>query len=67
MPEPITAKLHDAAVGAIAMPFMQARLKQIGAEVVSPERRSQAYLQKFVENEIAKWASDLKIARLQPY
>src|SRR6185437_14333894 len=33
VPEPITAKLHDAAVGAIAMPFMQARLKQIGAEV----------------------------------
>jgi hypothetical protein len=46
---------------------MQARLKQIGAEVVAPERRSQAYLQKFVESEITKWASDLKAARLQPY
>jgi tripartite-type tricarboxylate transporter receptor subunit TctC len=67
VPEPITAKVHEAAVAAMGMPFMQARLKQIGAEVVSPERRSQAYLQKFVESEIAKWASDLKIARLQPY
>jgi tripartite-type tricarboxylate transporter receptor subunit TctC len=67
VPEAVTAKLHEAAVGAIGMPFMQARLKQIGAEVVAPERRSQAYLQKFVESEIAKWASDLKGAYLKPY
>jgi len=67
VPEPVTAKLHEATLAAIGMPFMQARLKQIGADVVAPERRSQAYLQKFVETEIAKWASDLKIARLQPY
>ena len=67
VPEPIAAKLHEAAAGAIGMPFMQARLKQIGAEVVAPERRSQAYLQKFVEVEIAKWASDLKGAYLKPY
>jgi tripartite-type tricarboxylate transporter receptor subunit TctC len=67
VPEPIPAKLHEAAVAAIGMPFMQARLKQIGAEVVSPERRSQAYLQKFVESEITKWASDLKGAHLRPY
>jgi tripartite-type tricarboxylate transporter receptor subunit TctC len=67
VPEPVTARLHEAAVAAIAMPFMQARLKQIGAEVVSPERRSQAYLQKFVESEITKWASDLKAAQLKPY
>jgi tripartite-type tricarboxylate transporter receptor subunit TctC len=67
VPEPITAKLHEATVAAIGMPFMQARLKQIGAEIVSPERRSQAYLQKFVESEITKWASDLKAAHLKPY
>jgi tripartite-type tricarboxylate transporter receptor subunit TctC len=67
VPEPIAAKMHEAAAGAIGMPFMQARLKQIGAEVVAPERRSQAYLQKFVEVEIAKWASDLKGAYLKPY
>jgi tripartite-type tricarboxylate transporter receptor subunit TctC len=67
VPEPISAKLHEATLGAIGMPFMQARLKQIGAEIVAPERRSQAYLQKFVESEITKWASDLKAARLKPY
>jgi tripartite-type tricarboxylate transporter receptor subunit TctC len=67
VPDAISAKLHEAAVAAIGMPFMQARLKQIGAEVVSPERRSQVYLQKFVENEIAKWTSDLKAAHVTPH
>jgi tripartite-type tricarboxylate transporter receptor subunit TctC len=67
VPEPVTAKLHEATLAAIGMPFTQARLKQMGAEVVSPERRSQAYLQTFVESEIAKWASDLRGARLKPY
>lgn len=67
VPEPVAAKLHEAALSAIGMPFMQARLKQIGAEVVGPERRSRAYLQQFVENEIAKWASDLKGAQLKPH
>lgn len=67
VPDPVSAKVHEAALSAIGQPFVQARLKQIGADVVAPDRRSQAYLQKFVEAEIAKWASDLKIARLQPY
>jgi tripartite-type tricarboxylate transporter receptor subunit TctC len=67
VPETVSAKLHEATLAAIGMPFLQARLKQIGAEVVSPERRSQAYLQKFVETEIAKWASDLKGASLKAY
>jgi tripartite-type tricarboxylate transporter receptor subunit TctC len=67
VPQAVSAKLHEAAVAAIGMPFMQARLKQIGAEVVSPERRSQAYLQTFVEAEIAKWAVDLKAAHITPH
>jgi tripartite-type tricarboxylate transporter receptor subunit TctC len=67
VPDAVASKLHEAAAAAIGMPFMQARLKQFGAEVVAPERRSQAYLQKFVETEIAKWASDLKGAYLKPY
>ena len=67
VPDAVAAKLHEAAAAAMGMPFMQARLKQIGAEVVAPERRSQAYLQRFVETEIAKWASDLKGAYLKPY
>lgn len=66
-PDAVADRLHEATAAAIGMPFLQARLKQIGAEVVAPERRSRAYLRQFVENEIAKWASDLKGAKLKPY
>ena len=67
VPQPVAARLHEAAISAIGMPFLQARLRQIGAEVVAPERRSPEYLHKFVENEIAKWASAMKSAQLKPY
>jgi tripartite-type tricarboxylate transporter receptor subunit TctC len=66
VPAPVEAKLHEAAAAAIGMPFLHAQLKQIGAEIVSPERRSPAYLQRFVEAEIAKWSSDLKGVQLLP-
>ena len=66
-PEAVADRLHEAAAAAMGMPFLQARLKQIGAEVVAPERRSRAYLRQFVEDEIAKWASDLKGAKLKPH
>jgi tripartite-type tricarboxylate transporter receptor subunit TctC len=35
-------------------------MKQIGADLVAPERRSPEYLQKFVESEIEKWAAPIK-------
>jgi tripartite-type tricarboxylate transporter receptor subunit TctC len=66
-PQPVAAKLHEATASALATPFLQARLKQIGAEVVAPERRTPEYLQNFLENEIKKWASALKAAELKPY
>jgi tripartite-type tricarboxylate transporter receptor subunit TctC len=43
---------------------VQARLKEIGAELVAPERRSPNYLQAFLKNEIAKWAAAIKAANL---
>jgi hypothetical protein len=39
---------------------VQERLKDIGATIVAPERRSPHYLQKFVESEIQKWAGPIK-------
>ena len=63
----VTARLHEAAVGAVAAPFMQSRLKQIGAEVPSQERRSPEYLQNFVQSEISKWTIALKDAEQKPY
>jgi tripartite-type tricarboxylate transporter receptor subunit TctC len=59
-PTAIVQKLHDATVATIDTPSVQERMKQIGADLVAPERRSPEYLQKFVESEIEKWASPIK-------
>jgi tripartite-type tricarboxylate transporter receptor subunit TctC len=61
-PGAIVQKLHDAIVATMVTPAVQERLKEIGATVVAPERRSPDYLQKFVEGEIAKWAVSIKAA-----
>jgi tripartite-type tricarboxylate transporter receptor subunit TctC len=61
-PTPIVKKLNAAVVEAVNTPAVQARLKEAGATVVAPERRSPEYLQKFVESEIAKWAKSIKAA-----
>jgi tripartite-type tricarboxylate transporter receptor subunit TctC len=61
-PAPIVQKLNATAIEAMNTPAVQARLRDAGATVVAPDRRSPEYLQKFVENEIAKWATPIKAA-----
>jgi tripartite-type tricarboxylate transporter receptor subunit TctC len=63
-PAAIVRKLHDAAVATMETPSVRERLKDIGATVVGPERRSPEYLQEFVEREIAKWAVPIKAANI---
>ena len=63
-PEPIIQKLHDATVAAMDTPWVQERLKEVGAVTVAPERRSPDYLQKFVASEIAKNAAPIRAAGL---
>jgi tripartite-type tricarboxylate transporter receptor subunit TctC len=63
-PAVIVQKLHDATVATMNTPVVQARLKDIGAELVEPERRSPEYVQKFVESELEKWAGLIKAAGL---
>jgi tripartite-type tricarboxylate transporter receptor subunit TctC len=55
-PTPIVQKLHDATVTAMNVPSVQQRLNTLGSTLVAPKRRSQDYLQTFVESEIEKWA-----------
>src|SRR5581483_4269977 len=50
-PMPIVRKLHDAASATIDTPAVKQRLKDIGVDVVAPDRRSPEYLQKYVEAE----------------
>jgi tripartite-type tricarboxylate transporter receptor subunit TctC len=61
-PRAIVQKLHDATEAAIDSGSVQEQLKNIGASVVTPERRSPEYLAQFVESEIAKWATPIKAA-----
>jgi tripartite-type tricarboxylate transporter receptor subunit TctC len=59
-PAAIIRKLNDATVATMNKPSVQAQLRELGAEVVAPERRSPEYLQSFVEREIKKWAAIIK-------
>ncbi len=59
-PEPIVAKLQSASAAAINSDAVKKRMKDIGVDPVAPERRSQDYLAKFVESEVAKWATAMK-------
>jgi tripartite-type tricarboxylate transporter receptor subunit TctC len=59
-PTAVVEKLNTAIVAAMDTPALQARMREIGADLVAPERRSPHYLQTFVEGEIAKWAGPIK-------
>ena len=59
-PTTIVRKLNAAADAMIETPSVRERLRELGADVVAPERRSPEYLQKFVVSEIEKWAVAIK-------
>src|SRR6202163_4562497 len=59
-PDAIVRRLNAATIEAMNTPIVQQRLKDIGATVVAPERRSPEYLGKFVASEIEKWAGPIK-------
>ena len=63
-PAAIVQKLNSAASAVVDTPAVQSRLREIGATVVAPERRSPAYLQAFIESEIKKWAEPIRAANL---
>jgi tripartite-type tricarboxylate transporter receptor subunit TctC len=63
-PAAVVRKLHDAAVAAMETPSMQKALKDIGATVVAPERRSPEYLRRFVESEVKTWATVIRSANI---
>ena len=60
----IVRSLHAAIMATMETPAVQARLKDIGADLVAPERRSPDYLQAFLKDEIVKWAAAIKAANL---
>jgi tripartite-type tricarboxylate transporter receptor subunit TctC len=61
-PAAVVKKLNDAVVAAMNAPAVKDRMRDLGVDLVAPERRSPDYLQQFVESEIAKWAGPIKAA-----
>ncbi|MFL4981303.1 MAG: Bug family tripartite tricarboxylate transporter substrate binding protein [Xanthobacteraceae bacterium] len=59
-PVNVVHALHAATVGALETPSVQERFKELGATVVAPDRRSPEYLQRFVADEVEKWAVPIK-------
>src|SRR5262245_34400884 len=59
-PASIVQKLHGAAIATVDTPAIQERLREVGTDLVAPERRSPDYLAKFVVSEIARWAAVIK-------
>lgn len=64
-PALIVQKLHDATLVTMNSPSVQNRLKDIGVDLVGPDRRLPQYLQRFVEKEIEKWAAVIKTANIR--
>jgi tripartite-type tricarboxylate transporter receptor subunit TctC len=63
-PATIVQRLHDATVAAMSDPTVQKRFRENGIDLVGDERRSPAYLARFVSGEIAKWAGPIKSSGL---
>ena len=59
-PAAVVEKLHAATLATISIPAVKMRMQEIGADLVTRERSSPDYLQKFVETEIEKWAGPIK-------
>ena len=61
-PAAIVQKLNAATIAAVDNPAIQKRIKDVGIDPVTPDRRSPEYLVKFTESEIAKWGGAIKAA-----
>jgi len=59
-PDAIVKKLNDAAVQAMKSPAVRDKLEPLGVTVVTEDRMTPAYLDKFVKDEIEKWGAAIK-------
>jgi tripartite-type tricarboxylate transporter receptor subunit TctC len=61
-PEPIVRKLNKAMSDTLDDPVIRKRLEDLGLEIVPPERRTPAYLARFVPEEIERWGKAIRAA-----
>jgi tripartite-type tricarboxylate transporter receptor subunit TctC len=64
-PDAVVTKLNGAVLEAIHSPVVKERLAGLGAQIVSDDRASPAYLGQFVKSEIEKWAVPIKASGAQ--
>jgi tripartite-type tricarboxylate transporter receptor subunit TctC len=64
-PPAIVQKLNQATVATLDVPAVQERLKQIGGDVIAPDRRSPEYLAQFLAAEIKRWEAPIKASGIQ--
>ena len=64
-PEAIVKKLNGAMLEAMKTPAVREKLQGFGAQVVSDDRATPAYLGQFVKSEIEKWAAPIKASGVQ--
>jgi tripartite-type tricarboxylate transporter receptor subunit TctC len=65
-PPAIVDKLNKAMSGALDDPVVSKRLQDLGLEIAAPERRTPAYLAKFVTEEVDRWAKVVRAAGISP-
>jgi tripartite-type tricarboxylate transporter receptor subunit TctC len=59
-PQAIVERLNHAMIEAMKTPAIRERLDAVGLKIVSEDRATPAYLDSFVQSEIAKWATLIK-------
>lgn len=59
-PTDIVERLNLATVATLKNPSVQQHLKEIGSDLVTPERMTSDYFRKFVAAEVEKWAKVIK-------
>ena len=59
-PDAVVKKLNAAIVGAMKTPAVREKLQGLGAQIVSDDRATPAYLGQFLKAEIDKWAPPIK-------
>jgi tripartite-type tricarboxylate transporter receptor subunit TctC len=59
-PDAIVQRLAKASNDAVETPAVRERFKSIGVTIPAPERRTPAYLTKFVASEIERWSGPIK-------
>src|SRR5689334_18664951 len=59
-PAAVVHKLHSTVLTTMNDPVVKTRMQEIGADLAGPDRTSSEFLQKFVEEEIEKWAGPIR-------